>query len=150
MRVINSVLATIFALALIGTSAVGIVYLVGVLTGISDLTALVESVLLSLRGLGVVQMRALLLGIALASLVLFVLEVRPWRPRLIVTAESEKGRTYIQRSDIEKYLIQRLAGERALSPDRLGLKVNGAKFDIAAAVSVSTLADVAAVRKQVE
>lgn len=150
MRVFNSVLATIIALTLIGASALGIVYLAGVLMGAPEMRALVDSALLLLGELGVVQVRALLLGIALVSLVLLVVEVRPWRPRFIVMAESEKGRTYIQRSDVERYLIQRLAGEKALSPERLGLKVSGAKFDVAAAVSVSTLADVAAVREQVE
>lgn len=150
MRIINSVLAIIFALILIGASAVGIVYLVGSLTGAPNMTTLADSALLSLSELEAVQDQALLLGIALLSLALFVLEVRPWRPRFFVAAESEKGRTYIQRSDIERYLIQRLSSEKALSPERLGLKVNGAKFDIAAAVSVSTLADVAAVREQVE
>jgi len=150
MRLLNSVLATIFALVLIAASALGIVYLVGAVTGAPGMTELVDRWLQSLGALTTGQALALLVGIALVSLVLFVLEVRPWRPRYIVAAESERGRTYIQRSDIERYLMQRLSREKTLSPENIGLNVHGDRFDVTADVSVSTTADVTAIREQVE
>lgn len=150
MRLLNSVLATIFAVALIAASALGIIYLLGVLTGAQGMTGFIDSWRQSLAALTTGETLAILIGIALVSLVLFILEVRPWRPRYITASESERGRTYIQRSDVESYLMQRLSRERALSPENVGLNVHGGRFDVMADVSVSTTADTASVREQVE
>ncbi|HZD60506.1 MAG TPA: hypothetical protein VE439_08665 [Anaerolineae bacterium] len=150
MRVFNNVLATIVALALIAGSAIGILYLIGLLANAPALTQLVQGWFRAIGRLSLGEIQAILLGILVVFLALFISEVRPWRAQFITIRDDEKGRTEIRRADVERYLTQRLSRERAISTESLDLIVYDGKFDVTTGVSVSTEADRNKVRNQVE
>ena len=131
MRIFNRVLATIISIAFIVASAMGIVYLIGLLSRNAQLTGLVS-------------------GIFLVSLVLLILEIRPFRARFITIREDEAGKTRVFRSDVERFLVQRLARGKGITPESVDVVVHGNRFDIATGIEVSTDADRQAVRSQVE
>lgn len=150
MITFNRVLATLIALALIVGAAIGIVFLIGLIVGAPALTALVAGWFQTIAGLGTGEVQAILLGIFILSLVLLVLEVRPWRSPFIYVRDDSAGRTQVFRSDIERYLAQRLSGERAITPQSLDVVVRGNRFDVETGVAVPTDADREAVRSRVE
>jgi len=131
MRIFNRVLATIISIAFIVASAMGIVYLIGLLSRNAQLTGLVS-------------------GIFLVSLVLLILEIRPFRARFITIREDEAGKTRVFGSDVERFLVQRLARGKGITPESVDVVVHGNRFDIATGIEVSTDADRQAVRSQVE
>ncbi|MHB8842528.1 MAG: Asp23/Gls24 family envelope stress response protein [Candidatus Aquicultor sp.] len=150
MRTFNRVLATIISIALIVASAMGIVYLIGLLAGNTQLTGFVSGIIGSITRLDTGQIQATLIGIFLISLVLLILEIRPFRDPFITVRDDEAGKTRVFRSDVERFLQQRLARERGITPENVDVLVHGEKFDVAAEVAVSTDADRQAVRSQVE
>ncbi|MBE0448087.1 MAG: hypothetical protein IBX64_08325 [Actinobacteria bacterium] len=150
MRVFNRALATIIAVVLIAGSAIGILYLIGLLTGTPALTQFVQGWFQAIAQLGIGGIQAILLGILLVSLLLFVLEVRPWRAQFITIRDDDTGRTQVRRADIERYLMQRLSRERAITTDSVDVIVYGDRFDVATSVSASTGADRHQVRDRVE
>jgi len=131
MRIFNRVLATTISIAFIVASAMGIVYLIGLLSRNAQLTGLVS-------------------GIFLVSLVLLILEIRPFRARFITIREDEAGKTRVFRSDVERFLVQRLARGKGITPESVDVVVHGNRFDVATGIEVSTDADRQAVRSQVE
>lgn len=131
MRIFNRVLATTISIAFIVASAMGIVYLIGLLSRNAQLTGLVS-------------------GIFLVSLVLLILEIRPFRARFITIREDEAGKTRVFGSDVERFLVQRLARGKGITPESVDVVVHGNRFDIATGIEVSTDADRQAVRSQVE
>jgi len=150
MRIFNRVLATIISIAFIVASAMGIVYLIGLLSRNAQLTGLVSGIFRSLTRLNAGQIQATLIGIFLVSLVLLILEIRPFRARFITIREDEAGKTRVFGSDVERFLVQRLARGKGITPESVDVVVHGNRFDIATGIEVSTDADRQAVRSQVE
>lgn len=150
MRLFNRVLATIISLFLIIGSAVGIIYLVGILTGVTAFRQLGRSIIDSLAGLSVGQIQGIVAIVFLLSLLLFILEVRPWRARFITVRDDERGTTQVFRSDLESYLAQRIAQKRTISPERLDIIAHGNRFVVVTDIAASSSADPKSVQKQVE
>jgi len=150
MRIFNRVLATIIAIGLIAGSAIGIMYLIGLLTGTPALTQLVQGWVQAVAQLGTGEVQAILLGVLVVSVVLLVLEIRPWRAQFITIRDDENGRTQVRRADVERYLIDRLSKERAIATESLDVIVHDDRFDVATDVSSSTEADRREVRDQIE
>ncbi|HEY3374972.1 MAG TPA: hypothetical protein VGK02_07930 [Candidatus Aquicultor sp.] len=153
MRIFNRVLATIISIALMLGSAVGILYLIGRLIGVPALISPVTSLERSLLSLSPGAVQALLLGIFLVSLVLFVLEVRPFRAPYVVIRESDMGSTVVPRRDVERFLLDRLTKDmhkEAITPTDVELQVHGEAFDVATELEVPSIADRQAVRAEIE
>lgn len=153
MRIFNRALATIFSIALILGSAIAIVYLIGRLLNSGSLTGLVDGWSRSLAALDPGQVQALLLGIFAISLILFILEVRPWRQPFINIRDDESGTTQVARADVERYLMQRLSKDMqrtAITPERVDLQVRGGKFAVATGLAIPSRADRQAVLSLVE
>lgn len=150
MRLFNRVLATIMSLVLIIGSAIGIIYLIGLLARTPALTRLARGIVGSLTRMSTSQVQGTLIGIFLVSLVILVFEIRPWRARFVTLRDDEKGKTQIFRPDIERYLARRIAQKKTITPEALDVVVHGNRFDVATNVAVSIMADRQAVRSQVE
>lgn len=150
MRTFNRVLATLISLVLIVASAMGIVYLVGLLSRNAQLTGLVSGIARSITRLNTGQVQATLIGIFLIALVLLILEIRPFKARFITIRDDESGKTQVFRPDVERFLMQRLARERGVTVENVQTLAHGNKFDVATGVAVSADADRQAVRSQVE
>lgn len=153
MKVFNQVLATLLSIVLIAGSAIGIVYLIGLIAQSPQLTQFAQGIQQSLSQLSAGEIQAVLIGIFAVSLVLFVLEVRPWRPRYVTIRDEATGATRVSRTDIERYLMQRLTKDmqkEAITPESLDLQVHGDRFDVAAGLAIPSIADRQAVREHVE
>ncbi|MCL6472282.1 MAG: hypothetical protein K6T91_05655 [Firmicutes bacterium] len=150
MRLFNRVLATIVSLFLIIGSAVGIIYLVGILTGVTAFSQLGRSIIDSLARLSAGQIQGIVAIVFVLSLMLFILEVRPWRARFITVRDDERGKTQVFRSDLETYLVQRIAQKKTISPEHLDIITHGNRFVVVTDVAASSTADPQAVQKQVE
>jgi len=148
--VFNRALATIISLALIIGSAIGIIYLLGLLIGLPALTQLGNSIAQSFAELNTAEIQAILIATFIVAVVLLVLEVRPFRARFVTIRDDNRGQTQILRSDVEQFLLQRVSREKAIFPERVDVIARGPRFDVATGVEVSTDADRQAVRSQVE
>lgn len=150
MRLFNRVLATIISLSFIVGSAIGILYLIGLLANLPALTQLVGGIAGSLTRMSTSQIQGTLIGILFLSLVILVFEVRPWRDRFVTVRDDKQGRTQVFKSDIERYLAQRIAQKGTITPEALDIITHGNRFDVTTNVAASTTADRQAVRSQVE
>lgn len=150
MRIFNQVLVTLISLALIAGSALGIVYLVGFLTGTPALTQMVNGWFQSIAELNTGQVQAILLGSFLVFIVLLVLELIPWRARFIKVRDDSVGRTQLFRADMERYLAQRLLKEKTITPEGVEVIVHGDTFEVAAGVAIPLDMDRQEVQSRVE
>lgn len=150
MRIFNQLLATLISLGLIAGSALGIVYLVGILTGTPALTQLVNGWFQSIAGLNTGQVQAILLGSFLVFIILLVLELIPWRAQFIAVRDDSAGRTQLFRTDIERYLAQRLSREKSITPESMEVVVHGDTFEVAAGVAISLDMDTQEVQARTE
>ncbi len=150
MRLFNRVLATIISLAFIVGSAVGILYLVGLLAHIPALTRLVRGIINSLMRMSPFQVQGTLIGIFLVFLVILVFEIRPWKARFVTLRDDERGRTQVFRSDVERYLARRISQKGTVTPETLNIVAHGNRFEVKTDVAASIAADRQAVRSQVE
>jgi len=150
MITFNRALATIISLALIIGSAIGIVYLIGFLTGLTALTQLGDSIAQSFAELSTGEIQAILIATFIIAVILLVLEIRPFRARFVTVRDDNLGETRVFRSDIEQFLFQRVSKERNTYPERVDVIAHGRRFDVATGVEVSTDADRQAIRSQVE
>lgn len=150
MIIFNRALATIISLALIVGSAIGIIYLLGFLTGLPALTQLGSLIAQSFAELSTAEIQTILIVTFIAAAILLVLEIRPWRARFVTVRDDALGQTQILRSDVEQFLLQRVSKERNVYPERVDVIAHGRRFDVATGVEVSTGADRQAIRSQVE
>jgi len=150
MRLFNRLLATIISLALIFGSAIGTLYLIGVLARLPSLTSPIRRLFTPLLALSASQIGALLLAVSLLALVLLILEIRPFRARFVLVRDDSQGMTQISRPDIERCLSQRLSKLRAITSEGVDILVHGKQFDVSANIAVSSQADLSQVRAQVE
>lgn len=150
MRVFNQLLVTLISLGLIAGSALGIVYMVGFLTGTQALTQLVDDWFQSIAGLNTGQVQAILLGVFVLSLVLLVMELIPWRAQFIAVRDDSAGRTQLARADMERYLTQRLSKETVITPERVEVIVRDDRFEVAAGVVAPSDVDRREIQSRVE
>jgi hypothetical protein len=151
MRIFNRVLATILSLLLIAGTLTGIIYLVGLVAGSNTIMRPIAGAFSFLAGISTGQLTAALVGVFIISMVLFILEVKPSRIKLITVSEGDFGTTKVFKSDIESYLADHLARERrTITPRRMDVVVlDDYRFNVQTDVAVSTTADREEVKEQV-
>jgi hypothetical protein len=151
MRIFNRVFATILSLLIIAGTLTGIIYLVGLIAGSNTVTRPLVRAFSFLAGISTGQIAAALVGLFIISMVLFILEVKPSRLKLITVSEGDFGTTKVFKSDIESYLADHLARERrTITPRRMDVIVlDDYRFNVDTDVAVSTTADREEVKEQV-
>lgn len=146
MILFNRISAAIISILLIVSTAISIIFLVGLLTGIGIMTRPVAEAINAVAGLSNGQIQGILVAVFIVSFILFVLEIKPSRIgpiRAITIGKVKNGATRVIGSDIEAYLIDCIVREnRTFTPTRMEvIMLDDHRFNVNTSVAVSTAAD---------